>query len=191
MQCFHCGMTYQDGMSNCPQCGAPAAVPGGQPNMQGQNFGGQPNMQGQNFGGQPYMQGQPYGYPQKLSKKEFLHHPNLKKCSSNITASAITLYICAGISLILYVIVLGNFFSIVDVLLVLGLALGIHLAQSRVCAIIVLAYSVFNAIYMSVQTGRRAGTLIVIAAIYAVIATFQFQKAWSEYKRTGILPMPK
>ena len=191
-------------MPNCPNCGAPAAPQGaqagpnfGQPNPQGQpNFRHQPNPQGQpNFAQQPYPQGQPnfaqQPYPQKLSKREFLHHPNLKKCCSNIKGSAITLYVCAVITAILSIFVLGNIFAIVDVAIVVGLGLGIHLGQSRVCAIICLVYAAFTFIYMTIENGRASGYLILIAAIYAVIATFQFQKAWKEYQLTGILPQPK
>ena len=224
MRCFHCGMNYQDGMTNCPNCGAPTAASGGQSNIQGQpysggqtyggqsnmqeqtyggqsnmqgqpymqgqaNFGSQPNMQGQpNFGGQPYMQGQAFGYGQKLSRKEFLNHPNCRKYKSGIAASAIMLYFCAGLTLIFSVFVGGNIFSLVDVALVLGLALGLHLAQSRACGVIITVYSIINVIYMTILTGQPSGYLITIGAIGAMICAFQFHKAWDDYQRTGILP---
>lgn len=236
MRCFHCGMNYQDGMTNCPNCGAPTAASGGQSNIQGQpysggqtyggqsnmqgqtyggqsnmqgqpymqgqaNFGSQPNMQGQpnfggqpymqgqpNFGGQPYMQGQAFGYGQKLSRKEFLNHPNCRKYKSGIAASAIMLYFCAGLTLIFSVFVGGNIFSLVDVALVLGLALGLHLAQSRACGVIITVYSIINVIYMTILTGQPSGYLITIGAIGAMICAFQFHKAWNDYQRTGILP---
>lgn len=236
MRCFHCGMNYQDGMTNCPNCGAPTAASGGQSNIQGQpysggqtyggqsnmqgqtyggqsnmqgqpymqgqaNFGSQPNMQGQpnfggqpymqgqpNFGGQPYMQGQTFGYGQKLSRREFLNHPNCRKYKSGIAASAIMLYFCAGLTLIFSVFVGGNIFSLVDVALVLGLALGLHLAQSRACGVIITVYSIINVIYMTILTGQPSGYLITIGAIGAMICAFQFHKAWNDYQRTGILP---
>lgn len=243
MRCFHCGMNYQDGMTNCPNCGAPTAASGGQSNIQGQpygggqtyggqsnmqgqtymqgqtnmqgqpnfggqpymqgqpnfggqpymqgqpNFGGQPYMQGQpNFGGQPYMQGQTFGNGQKLSRREFLNHPNCRKYKSGIAASAIMLYFCAGLTLIFSVFVGGNIFSLVDVALVLGLALGLHLAQSRACGVIITVYSIINVIYMTILTGQPSGYLITIGAIGAMICAFQFHKAWDDYQRTGILP---
>lgn len=166
MQCFQCGTQFTDGMTNCPNCGAPAG------------------------NGQPFAQGQPYGYPQKLSKKEFLRHPNLKKCSGNLKASAIILYVCAVISLALGVFI-NNYAVIVDVVIIVGLGLGIQLAQSRVCAILICVYAVINVIYVSMSSGRAGGYLILIAAIDAIIATFQFQKAWKEYQKTGILPAAK
>lgn len=160
MQCAQCGTQYPDGAPACPNCGAPAG-----------QFGG-------GYGSAP------------MTKKEFLKHPNLKKCSSSIKSSAIILYVCGALSLVLGIIA-GNFMVIIDIAIVVGLGLGIQLAQSRVCALLILAYSVFNTIYMIVSTGRAGGYLILLAAIYAVIATFQFQKAWKNYQQTGVLPLPK
>lgn len=184
MQCLHCQTQFPDNMSVCPNCGAPA----GNPAPQGQPFNGQ--MPNQPFNGQmPNQQfnGQPYGSGPKLSKKEFLKHPNLKKVAGNIKGSAITLYVCAAISLVVALIG-NNLSSLLDVFIILGLALGIQLAQSRACAIIVCVYSVFNIVIMFISSGTFGGWLILLAAIYAIIATSKFQKAWKEYQQTGILP---
>ena len=120
-----------------------------------------------------------------MTKKDFLKQPECKKCAGNITGSAITLYICAGLTLVLNVIA-GNILALLDILLIVGLALGIHLAQSRVCAILVLAYAIYNTVYMIITTGKVGGYLIIIAAVYAVMATFQFQKAWKNYQQNGM-----
>lgn len=170
MQCFHCNTQFPDGMSNCPNCGAPIK-----------------NQFTQNANPYAQPQGQPYGYTRPLSKKEFLHHPNLNKCRKNIKESAIFLYVCAVISLILGFII-GSYGMIIDVILMLGLALGIHLAQSRACAVCILIYSIFNTIVMTIERGRLSGYLIIIAGIYSVMATFQFQKAWKNYQQTGFIP---
>lgn len=165
MQCYQCGAQFADGMPNCPNCNAPASnqFPGG---------------------------GQGYGVPQNLTKKEFLHHPNLKKCSGNIKASAIILYVCAAFSLAVGFF-MSNYAVLVDVLIIVGLALGIQLAQSRVCAILICIYAAFNVIYMTISSGHASGYLILIVAIDAIIATFQFQKAWKNYQKTGVLPPAK
>lgn len=196
MQCLHCGNQFLDGLQTCPNCGAPAS------NMQAQNTYGQPNQNpygqpNQNPYGQPnqFNQGQFYGQPygQKMTKKEFLKHPNLKKCKSNINASAILLYFCAGITLIMTVLatlmtVSGGFSTIIDVLLLVGMGLGIQLAQSRACSIIIFVYSIINFIYGVIMTGRVTGWLIIVAGICAIIYTFKFQKAWKEYEQTGMIP---
>lgn len=179
MQCFQCGKQFADGAPYCPKCGMPV-------NMSTTNqFAGAQQAYQQ---GQPY--GQPYGSNQPLSKKEFLNHPNLSKVKGNISYSSFTLYVCAAISLIVNLFA-GNLFIFVDVLLVVGLSLGVQLAQSRVCAILIFIYSFINMIYMKINTGYNVGRLIMIAAVYALIATFQFQSAWKKYKRNGTLPTPK
>ncbi len=186
MQCSNCGTQYPDDASNCPNCGAPAVVPF----QQGQAFAqNQTYQQGQAFAqNQTYQQGQSFAQA-PLSKKEFLHHPNLKKCASNIKVSAIILYVCAAISSI--ALIGGNLSSLIDIALIAGLALGIHLAQSRVCAILICIYSVFNMVISLIAYGTPSGWLILAAAIDAIIVTFQFQKAWKEYQQTGILPAAK
>lgn len=168
MQCQQCGTQIPDGVPNCPNCGA----------LLNNQYGGNP---------QPYAQGQPYGFSQKLTKKEFLRHPNLKKTRSNVIASAVILYICAAFTAAMGY-VGGNLFTLLDVILLLGLGLGIQLAQSRVCAIVVCIYAVYNVIVAVITTGTFGGWLILIAAIDAVTATFQFRKVWNEYQQTGILP---
>lgn len=81
----------------------------------------------------------------------------------------------------------GNVFGILDVAIVVGLGLGIQFAKSRVCAVILGVYSVFNLIYMIVLTGRPGGWLIIICAVYAIMYTFKYQKAWNAYQQTGQL----
>ena len=185
MQCFQCGTQFADGASNCPNCGMPVTAnqfTGAQQTYQQ----GQPYMQGQ-----PYQQTQAYNSNQPLSKKEFMKHPNLSSSRGNCTYSAVILYVCAGLSFILVGLVGGSFSVIIDVLIVVGLALGVQLAQSRICAILILIYSVFNMISLQSSTGHSGERLLMIAGVYALIATFQCQSAWKKYKRTGALPTPK
>lgn len=172
MQCLQCGSQFADGMPNCPNCGMPAI---------NQYAGTQ---------GQPYMQGQPYGTNRPLTRKEFAKHPNMQRTTGNINYAAIMLYICAGISFI-FGIVSGSFSIVLDVMIVVGLALGIHLSQSRACAILILIYSFINMVSMQINTGHKGGTLIMIAAFYAVFATFRFKKAWKTYQKTGVVPIGK
>ncbi len=181
MQCFQCGTQFADGASNCPNCGMPVT---------NQFTGAQQTYQTGQTQGQPYMQGQPYGFPQPTSKKEFLKHPNLSKTRNTLITSAVVLYLCSVLSLVVGLIA-GNYSIFIDVLLMVGLGLGIQLAQSRVCAVIITIYSIINVLYTIIATGTFGGYLIVIGAICALISTFQFQSAWKKYKSTGVLPMPK
>lgn len=179
----------------------------GQPNPQNQ-FNGQPNPQNQ-FNGQPYPQnqfnGQPYPqnqfngqpYPQnqfngqpggRITEEQFYALPTMEKCRKSIVACAILLYCSAAITFIVNVVLPGYFWGIIDVMLLLGLGLGIHLGKSRVCAVVACVYSCLNLIYMIIANGTTGGTLIVIASILSVIYTFRYKSAWKKYQETGILP---
>ena len=68
------------------------------------------------------------------------------------------------------------------ILVVLALGLLIHLKQSRVCAVLLLAYSLFNCVVMLLSTGRFSGWLIILAGVFAVIYTFQLEKAYQEFR---------
>lgn len=68
---------------------------------------------------------------EQLSKKQFYAQCASKKDKGNIRAAAILGYICAGATLLLGVL-MQNYFIIIDVAIILGLSLGIHLAQNRV-----------------------------------------------------------
>ena len=192
MQCLHCGNQLLDGSQTCPNCGAPVSASNvqGQPNQfqQGQ-FYGQPNQfqQGQ-FYGQPNQApyGQPYGSTPTMTKKEFWKHPSLKSCRGNINGVAILLYFSAAVTL-LTAVLSGNYFILIDALFVLGMGLGIQLGKSRVCAILIFAYSIYNLIYGLITTGKPTGWLVIIAGILAIIYTFKFQKAWKEYQQTGVI----
>lgn len=121
----------------------------------------------------------------RMSKAEFYKQPALKKNRSNITACAVVAYFCAACTFIVNVVLAHNIFGMVDVCLLLGLGLGIHLGKSRVCAIILLVYAGINTIYILLIVGRFGGYLILLCGIYAVIETFKIQKAWKEYELTG------
>ncbi len=123
----------------------------------------------------------------KLTKKEFFKHENLSNISDNIKGAAFTLYFCGAITLIV-MIISGNMLSILDVLLIIGFALGVHFLQSRACAILMLVYALFNVFVAYLNTGKFGGYLPLIGAIYAVTYTFKFHKAWKKYKKDGTMP---
>lgn len=184
MICGNCGTWIEDGKTNCPNCGAPVmqgAAP--QPGMNGQPMmGGQPGMNGQPMmGGQPMMNAQPM-----MSKKEFYKHPNMSKVRKEITACGIIWYVLAGINFLLQVVYMQYIPGLLDVVLMLGLGLGVHLAKSRVCAAILTAYAVINTVILIIA-GTGNGALILIAAIFSLIYTIKFQSAWKKYQKTGVI----
>lgn len=114
------------------------------------------------------------------TKKEFLKLPENKKYRKEINGAAIICYICAGITL-LASLATGSFSSIIDVIILLGLGLGIHLAQSKVCAIILTIYGAINMIIITAANGSLGGWLPLVAGIFALVYTIKLSKAWKAY----------
>ena len=198
MQCQSCGTQYPDNFRTCPNCGAPAPMPNQRPyNGQPNPYNGQPqfnNAQQNPYNGQPQFnnaQQNPYDapnqVPQGMSKHDFYHSPLCKKYRGNIIASSVIIYICVGINLLL-IAFLHTYTSLIDVAIMLGLGLAIHLAQSRVCSILLCVYGVINTIYVFLSSGTFGGWLILVAAIYAIVATFQYQSVWNKYSKSGQIP---
>lgn len=124
----------------------------------------------------------------QLTKKEFMKLPAMKSCKSNINFCGILLYILGALNFGIQV--YGGGLPVDGILLIL-LGLGIHLGQSRVCAILCTLYGGFNVIYMLATTGTRSGWWILLIAIDAIIYTFRYHKEWNKYKKDGTLPVEK
>ena len=120
---------------------------------------------------------------EQLSKKQFYAQCASKKDKGNIRAAAILGYICAGATLLLGVL-MQNYFIIIDVAIILGLSLGIHLAQSRVCAVLILIYSLINVIFSLLATGQISGWWLIIVGVCGIIGTFDFHKNYQNYLAT-------
>lgn len=201
MICEKCGQWIEEGSKTCSKCGAPvnvnnaqdanaaaagstgnAAPNGGQPGM-GSFNAGQPGAGG--YGANAGQGGQP-----RMTKEEFSKHPNIASVISQIRGAGIACYVVAGITLVVSVLaggILGIFGVMLDILLLVGLGLGIQLGKSRVCAIILTVYGVFNTIVLTLQNEALSGWWILVAGIYAIIYTFKYQNAWAEYLKTGIV----
>ena len=165
--CQICGSPANDNDSACPSCGAPF------PRNDQTNMPVQGNYQ-------------PYGaapQPKATSIKEFLKLSENKKMRRELNSCAIICYVCAGITLILGLFVLQNPYSLIDVALLIGLGLGIHLARSRVCAVTLCAYAAVNMIITFIESGRFGGYLILIAGIYSIVYTFKLNKLWTQYQQ--------
>lgn len=183
--CPKCGTSVQDDQTFCPNCGTRVADPEGAP---ASDF--YPPFTAQeagSVGGQPYAQsvypnaGQGFG-PRCTTRKEFLMLPENKKLRSQIRGAAIICYICGGLTLLLMIISL-NLMMLLDVAILVGLGLGVHLAYSRVCAILLAVYAVFSVIVGLVVNGTISGWLIVVAAVFAVLCTFNLEKGWKIYQQ--------
>ena len=183
--CPQCGTTVQDDQTFCPNCGTRVVLP--EAPQSGNGFSPYTAQQANAMGGQPY--GQP-GYPDGgqgfsprcATKKEFLQLPENKKLRSQLLGTAIICYISGGLTLLLMLFSM-NLMMLLDVALLVGLGLGVHLAYSRVCAILLAVYAVFSVLVGIVVSGTVSGWLIVIAAIFAVLCTFNLEKGWKAYQQ--------
>lgn len=185
MICKSCGRANEQGARFCKSCGAPLEE--GADVQQNNKAGYQQN----NMGYQQYqtydMSGNMNYGTTRMTKEEFNQCANIKPITKNITVAAIMTYVVGVISLITNVILGGNIFGLLDVIIVIGLGVGIHMAKSRACAVVLLVYSVFNMIYMLLLAGMPGGWLILVCGIYATIYTFKYQNAWQRYQQTGRL----
>jgi len=178
MICQSCGSENEPNAKFCGRCGAPMPVINATPYVV-------PNVMPNAM---PAMgMAQPQYMGRMVTKKEFFKSQEMSKVAKNINASAIMMYIVAVITLFTNVIYAGNVFVLLDVAVVAGMGLGIQLAQSRVCAVIAAVYSVINCVIAIITTGIPGGWLIIVASVYAVIATFKFNEAWDNYQRTGYI----
>lgn len=165
-QCPKCGQFFDDSASFCSACGA--ALGGG---SQGVDFTPEPI----SYPGQPA--------PRKAAtKQEFLKLPENKKMKNEILTAAIISYVFAGINAVVQIGMQGNLVSIIDVLLLVGLGLGIQLKQSRVCAILLCVDGAYSFLVSLLAAGTPSGYLILIAGIFAIVYTFKLDKAWKQYQ---------
>ena len=70
---------------------------------------------------------------------------------------------------------------LIDAAIIFVLGLLIHLKQSRVCAILLLAYGVMG-FSLTMLDGRMSGWLIALAGVFAVIYTFRLEKEYQEFR---------
>ncbi len=156
-QCPKCGQFFDDSASFCSGCGA--ALDGG---SQGVDFTPEPR--------------------KAATKQEFLKLPENKKMKNEILTAAIISYVCAGMTAAVMMGMQGNPISIIDVLLLVGLGLGIQLKQSRVCAILLCVDGLISVVVSVLAGGTPSGYLILIAGIFAIVYTFKLDKAWKQYQ---------
>lgn len=191
MICANCGNWVEDGASNCPGCGAPVmaqeAAPGQQMNM-GQPGNGMPDG-GQLAGGMGNGNPSWSGYAEPgLGRMAFYKHPNVSSLRKQLAGCGIAMYILAAINCAFYAVTGSIILAAIMAILFVGLGLGIHLGQSRVCAILLTVYGGLNMIVSIMEKGRFGGWLFLLVGIDGIIYTFKFHKAWKQYKNTGIVP---
>ena len=89
-------------------------------------------------------------------------------------------YVCAAISLVAGLLI-QNYLIVIDVALIVGFALGIQIAKSRACAVLLLVYSCISTILTLISTGQIAGWWLIVVGVWAVMGTFNFHKDYQKY----------
>lgn len=184
MFCHVCGKELAEGTSFCTGCGTSLTAQDAQQPTVFPEAAQQPVPEPE-YDKKGRVIPNPLRAPAGLTKKEFF--ASYSKTKSNIVSAAVIGYIAAGATLLLCVITGFYPLILLDVGILLATSLLVQLIQSRVCAIVLLAYSAFNTIYYLATTGQFSGWLIIIAGIFAVIGTFAFHKEWKAYRtRTAV-----
>ncbi len=116
---------------------------------------------------------------QKVSKREFCKYYAKPSTRKEITGSCVIAYVCAGLTLLTAFI--SGLGVLIDVLLILGLALGIHIGKSLVCAILLTVYAGINTTYALISSGRLGGWLILAAGIIAIVYVARLNKEYKAY----------
>ncbi len=131
-----------------------------------------------NRSGKPIPADAPAGLDRSAFRKKY--SVGARSC----TAAAIMGYFSAGVTLIL---MFFNFMGVgayllIDIALILIPCLLVHILNSRIAAIVLLVYGLYNILFFLFTQGTFSGYLIVIAGVLAVTGAFTSAKEWREYQ---------
>lgn len=93
-------------------------------------------------------------------------------------ATAILCYVCAGITAISSLVF--NPYGLIDAAILLGIALGMHLGKSRVCAILLLVFSIIECVVCLVLTYSFPFWWLV-AGISALVTFNKIEKQYKQF----------
>ena len=113
--------------------------------------------------------------------KDFLTRFAPEEVRKSLRSASILAYACAGISAVANL-VLGYPLGLIDVAILLGLALGMHLGKSKICAILLLIAAVVEVAYTLAITGNFGGWLWILAGVSGVMAFAKADKMYKQYQ---------
>lgn len=186
MFCSKCGKEIVDESVNCPFCGEavdaqPTAPEAATTAQFGNNYEAAPQQPSSAAWGNPAnITANTVVDRKSVTKKEYIakYAPvNLKK---NIKSAAILCYICVGISAIASFALFKEPLMLVEVAVYLGLALGMHIGNSKICAYLLLVFSIVECIFSVIQFDSPSGWWLIIAGFSAVST---FRKLDKEYNK--------
>ena len=186
MFCSQCGKEIPDESTACPFCGeAVVAQPTAAESTATAQFGNNSEAAPQQpspaaWGNPANITANTVADRKSVTKKEYIakYAPlNLKK---NIKSAAILCYACVVISAIASFALFQEPLMLIDVAIYLGLALGMHLGNSKVCAYLLLVFSIIECIFSVIQFNSPSGWWLIIAGFSAVST---FRKLDKEYNK--------
>lgn len=119
-----------------------------------------------------------------ITKKEYIKNYADEKSIKDIKKAAIVGYVCSGITAVLGF-VMVNIGVIVEVLIMIGLLLGMHLGRKKWCAMTYLIIAILDCVVSMAFTGSPSGWLIIVAGIWAVNTFNKIDKAYRVFKDNG------
>ena len=126
-----------------------------------------------------------------MTKKEFWKNEAPQKIKSQILTAVTWGYISAALTVIYAVMV--NPLMLIDVVFGLTLTIILHVAKSRICAVMLTIYFIYSKIVQISEGGSKGGYFLAIVIIIAygasVIGTFKYQKLWKQYKNGSYTPI--
>lgn len=114
-----------------------------------------------------------------ISRKEFIENIAPASIKKSIKTIAVLLYICAGLTFFAAIAI--DPVGIIDAVVYLILALGMHLRKSCAFAIALLVLSCFEVLVSLIASGSLAGIAELIISIYAVVTFNKVNKLFKEY----------
>lgn len=119
---------------------------------------------------------------QNITSGEYYKSYVDEKMKKDLTILCVIMYLGVGANVVSGIMLMGNVWGVIDGVLLLGLTLGIHLAKSRVCAIIILCYGVINFIMGIIFDGQIVGWLWIVYGIIALVHLNNMHKEYRKFK---------
>lgn len=118
--------------------------------------------------------------PKVSTLKEFAKLPKNKAALSLIMTASIFCFFSAAITAAAAF--MTSLSILLDAAILLGLGLWLIITKSRVSAALLMAYAMFNVVYMLIAQGKFNGWLILLAGVSALAGTFKLAKDWKAYQ---------
>lgn len=116
---------------------------------------------------------------QSVSKKEYIENYAPYALRKNIKNIAIMCYGLAAISAVSSIALTGTFLTLIDVAVFVGIALGMHLGKSKLCAILLLVFSIGECVLTTIMLGMFSGWWWIVLGILAVSTFVKLDKQYN------------